>query len=680
MKKIALLLMILILSISSVFASEITNIDPNDKFLQEILISDIPVTYGDEAFRERIFERTKGERDPIGLVLTGGSARACAHVGVLKYLEQNGIVPDFIVANSMGSIIGMLYAAGVSPLQIEEILLAGDLSSLFSLTLPIGGGIIVPTGFRTLIESIVGTDMKIEDTEIPIMVVCADLVTKREIRIAEGDFTDILIASFALPFYFDPYEYKGHLLIDGGVISLAPIDVAYEYTDTVVLSTTFYDAEDIQLRNPVTVINTAYDVSKRQKVAEDMRKHDDFIWIRCNVENYSFMAFDKAIEMSKIGYESARAVEDELNELYKAGTITQGMARKRVNTNVIINKAAKDLSYFGRVEAADQTLLLGLSVSPVGFMNTPYYLKNSSSAGADLQFLNKGFEASVSLGYGYDTYNLHSPNGFLALEGDAAYYFLDNFRITGEFHVDAFAKGSHGRPALFFRQGFDYIPFFSQDLYEIAVHQSLEYYKNYALKERSAALVVSVSADAMVKVGEPTLSGKLGYIFSGKSISGENPGNFVDAEIGVSVPFMKHLFFETGIFSRIRVDSNLSEDNRVPLFMSDGYASTTVKLGSEALYSEAKYHNTIFSVFAGYDFDKDPTFGEIIIMEDMKSGIYCDLLLSDTKLGVSTGLDITSNLSIIGLVKIPFSLRLGYEYIPGGESAFVSSLVLSAVY
>ena len=112
-----------------------------------ILVSDVPVTYGDESFRERILERTKGERDPIGLVLTGGSARAFAHLGVLEYLEKEGIVPDFIVSNSMGSIIAMLYAAGVSPEDIMDLLESVELSDLFTFTLPIRGGLLIPDGF-----------------------------------------------------------------------------------------------------------------------------------------------------------------------------------------------------------------------------------------------------------------------------------------------------------------------------------------------------------------------------------------------------------------------------------------------------------------------------------------------------------------------------------------------------
>ena len=65
--------------------------------------------------------RNEEGREPLCLVMCGGSARAFCHVGVLKAMEQNNIVPDFIIANSMGSVIGMLYAYGFSPEKIEEI-------------------------------------------------------------------------------------------------------------------------------------------------------------------------------------------------------------------------------------------------------------------------------------------------------------------------------------------------------------------------------------------------------------------------------------------------------------------------------------------------------------------------------------------------------------------------------
>ena len=237
----------------------------------DLILADIPIAYGEEEFRSRILERTGGERDPIGLVLTGGSARAFAHLGVLEYMEENGIEPDFIISNSMGSIIAVLYAAGLSPQQIMSVITSGDLSTFFKLTLPVEGGILDPTGFKGLVESVVGADLQLEDLVIPVMVVSQDLVTKREIRIMEGTVSDILIASFALPVYFPPQEYKGHLLLDGGIVNLAPISIAYDYSDTVIVSTTFYDNDELNLKNPLNIINTAFEIVKRQNAATDIR-------------------------------------------------------------------------------------------------------------------------------------------------------------------------------------------------------------------------------------------------------------------------------------------------------------------------------------------------------------------------------------------------------------------------
>lgn len=79
MKKILCLMLVLLLI--SVLLSAV-EVESDDEFLKEILISDVPVVYGDENFRERILERTKGERDPIGLVLTGIGKSLCAYRGI----------------------------------------------------------------------------------------------------------------------------------------------------------------------------------------------------------------------------------------------------------------------------------------------------------------------------------------------------------------------------------------------------------------------------------------------------------------------------------------------------------------------------------------------------------------------------------------------------------------------
>src|ERR1700754_2556033 len=73
-----------------------------------------------------LFTSILAQAQRVGLVLSGGAAKGLSHVGVLKALEENEIPIDYIVGTSMGGIIGGCYAAGMSPDQIENIVLSEE--------------------------------------------------------------------------------------------------------------------------------------------------------------------------------------------------------------------------------------------------------------------------------------------------------------------------------------------------------------------------------------------------------------------------------------------------------------------------------------------------------------------------------------------------------------------------
>src|SRR5689334_2081209 len=60
------------------------------------------------------------KRPKIGLVLSGGGAMGLAHIGVIQTLEKAGLRPDYVVGTSMGSIVGGLYASGMSGAELEN--------------------------------------------------------------------------------------------------------------------------------------------------------------------------------------------------------------------------------------------------------------------------------------------------------------------------------------------------------------------------------------------------------------------------------------------------------------------------------------------------------------------------------------------------------------------------------
>jgi NTE family protein len=67
------------------------------------------------------FMKTTGAAPRIALVLGSGGPRGFAHIGVIKVLEESGIKPDLIVGSSVGSMVGALYASGMSAAQLEKL-------------------------------------------------------------------------------------------------------------------------------------------------------------------------------------------------------------------------------------------------------------------------------------------------------------------------------------------------------------------------------------------------------------------------------------------------------------------------------------------------------------------------------------------------------------------------------
>ena len=69
----------------------------------------------------RFFRRKPKEVKRIGLALGGGGARGLAHIHVLETLDDLGIRPTVISGTSIGSVIGALYASGLSGKDIRDL-------------------------------------------------------------------------------------------------------------------------------------------------------------------------------------------------------------------------------------------------------------------------------------------------------------------------------------------------------------------------------------------------------------------------------------------------------------------------------------------------------------------------------------------------------------------------------
>ncbi|KAF0194257.1 MAG: NTE family protein [Bacillota bacterium] len=160
----------------------------------------------------------------VGLALGGGGARGAAHIGVLTELEDAGVPIRVIAGTSAGSLVGALYAFGLSPDQILALAVKTTWRDLVNLSLP-RVGLVNASRMETLLNDIL-RNCKIEDLALPFAAVACDLHTGREVALTRGNAANAIRASCSIPGIFVPVPHGDELLVDGGVVNGVPVNVA----------------------------------------------------------------------------------------------------------------------------------------------------------------------------------------------------------------------------------------------------------------------------------------------------------------------------------------------------------------------------------------------------------------------------------------------------------------------
>lgn len=199
----------------------------------------------------------------VALVLGSGGARGLAHIGAIEALESHGYTISSIAGCSMGSIIAGMYAAGKLA-EAKEWFLNINRRDIVRLTdFSISNNSLVK-GERVMkeLQKIV-PDCKIESLSIPLTLVASDLLTSDEVVFRSGSLFDAIRASISIPLFFQPVQWQGRLLVDGGILNPLPLRfVAREEGDLLV-------AMDISGKDGITVNREESDLGK---LAEDLRR------------------------------------------------------------------------------------------------------------------------------------------------------------------------------------------------------------------------------------------------------------------------------------------------------------------------------------------------------------------------------------------------------------------------
>jgi NTE family protein len=162
----------------------------------------------------------------LGLALGGGSARGWAHIGVIRALEEAGLVPTVVAGCSIGAVVGGCYAAGrLDRLEaFARSLTRGRVVRLVDPRLP-GSGLIAGNRLRRRLLTDLG-ERRIEALPIGFGCVATEFGTGREIALVAGSLVESVRASYAIPGLFPPVDLDGQLLMDGTLVNPVPVALA----------------------------------------------------------------------------------------------------------------------------------------------------------------------------------------------------------------------------------------------------------------------------------------------------------------------------------------------------------------------------------------------------------------------------------------------------------------------
>lgn len=286
-------------------------------------------------------------RPRVGLVLSGGSAHGFAHVGVLNVLEELRVPVDVVAGTSMGSVVGGLYASGMSPGEMQRLLLTTDWEDLLDdrpsrdrlsyrrkqddvlnyVDLEMGltrRGISFPSGLiagqklgfllKALTLGTVGTE-SFDDLPIPFRCVATDIATGEKVVLADGDLAEAIRASMSIPGVFSPVPRGGRLLVDGGLVENLPVAEAEEMGADVVVavdvSSDKFDPE--RLKSFGGVLSRMASLPIRENVAKARAQAS--VVVSPRVADLPSMDFSRGGPLVTRGEEAARAVAERLSAL-----------------------------------------------------------------------------------------------------------------------------------------------------------------------------------------------------------------------------------------------------------------------------------------------------------------------------------------------------------------------------
>ena len=284
-------------------------------------------------------------RPKVGVVLSGGGAKGFAHIGALRVIEEAGIPIDYIAGTSMGSIVGGLYAVGYDPDMMQKLCTEQDWDLIikdqiprkfiplekrindrhYLVSVPLKNGKLKLK--RSMVDGMYVNmlltrltmpayqERDFDSLPVPFLCIGTDMITADPVEFRSGSLAQSIRSSMSIPFLFEPVEYEGYLLCDGGLTNNFPVqNVRAQGADIIIgVDLEIIKSDPEVLDNSLKVLERLIAVVSQDK--SNVAREQCDILIRPDIGKANMMSFNDFSPIIKCGEQGAQAKFDELKKL-----------------------------------------------------------------------------------------------------------------------------------------------------------------------------------------------------------------------------------------------------------------------------------------------------------------------------------------------------------------------------
>lgn len=325
-------------------------------------------------------------RPKVGVVLSGGGAKGFAHIGALRVIEEAGIPIDYIAGTSMGSIVGGLYAVGYDPDMMQKLCTEQNWDLIikdqvprkfmplekrlnerhYLVSLPMKKGKLKIN--RSMVDGVYVNmlltrltmpaykDRDFDSLPVPFLCIGTDMLSADPIEFRKGSLAQSIRSSMSIPFLFEPVEYDGYLLCDGGLTNNFPVqNVRAQGCDIIIgVDLEIIKSDPEVLDNSLKVLERLIAVVSQDK--SNVAREQCDILIRPDIGKANIMSFNDFSPIINCGEKGARDMFPELKRLADSLQAIEPFEPVRHHTQPIDKIMVNDVEVVG-VDEYDSKVL-----------------------------------------------------------------------------------------------------------------------------------------------------------------------------------------------------------------------------------------------------------------------------------------------------------------------------------